>query len=125
MPYALEETSNWGMNMQKLKSAVDIARKQGKAVRGLVFINPGNPTGQCLRWVVEWVGDVRGQCVFVLVGHDYLLCTCVVQGAVVSSTGRSAVNNSGIDMAWCSRAWHGKVRLSTWRVNTRTICTAL
>jgi glutamate--glyoxylate aminotransferase len=50
VPYALEETSNWGMNMQKLKSAVDIARKQGKAVRGLVFINPGNPTGQCLSY---------------------------------------------------------------------------
>ncbi len=31
-----------------MKSAVDEARRKGTAVRAIVFINPGNPTGQCL-----------------------------------------------------------------------------
>lgn len=50
VPYMLDEAQNWGMNMKNLKETVSTARKQGKAVRGLVFINPGNPTGQCLSY---------------------------------------------------------------------------
>jgi glutamate--glyoxylate aminotransferase len=38
------------MDMDSLKQAVSKARSEGKCVRGLVFINPGNPTGQCLTY---------------------------------------------------------------------------
>lgn len=31
-----------------VQSKLDAATAAGKRVRGLVFINPGNPTGQCL-----------------------------------------------------------------------------
>ena len=31
-----------------MQSKLDAAAAEGKRVRGLVFINPGNPTGQCL-----------------------------------------------------------------------------
>ena len=48
MPYFLDETKNWALSIESLKSAVKQARLEGKHVRGLVFINPGNPTGQCL-----------------------------------------------------------------------------
>jgi hypothetical protein len=48
VPYLLDERNGWAMNMSELKRAVDEAREEGKHVRGLVFINPGNPTGQCL-----------------------------------------------------------------------------
>ena len=34
------------MNIAALKKTVDEQRRSGLAVRGLVFINPGNPTGQ-------------------------------------------------------------------------------
>jgi len=48
VPYSLDEGQNWGLSMESLKSAVAKARSEGIMVRGMVFINPGNPTGQCL-----------------------------------------------------------------------------
>jgi len=46
--YYLDEPSGWQFKMDELKRSVNKARKAGKDVRALVFINPGNPTGQCL-----------------------------------------------------------------------------
>lgn len=34
--------------MKSMREAVEAARSHGTAVRAIVFINPGNPTGQCL-----------------------------------------------------------------------------
>ncbi|CAM6105648.1 unnamed protein product [Calypogeia fissa] len=48
VPYYLDESSNWGLDVSDMKANVAAARKKGITVRGLVFINPGNPTGQCL-----------------------------------------------------------------------------
>ncbi|ORX46101.1 PLP-dependent transferase [Hesseltinella vesiculosa] len=48
VPYYLEESHNWGLNVDELKEAVHKARADGTDVRALVIINPGNPTGQCL-----------------------------------------------------------------------------
>jgi hypothetical protein len=42
----LDEGRNWALDMASLRNAVSNARRAGKAVRGLVFINPGNPTGE-------------------------------------------------------------------------------
>jgi hypothetical protein len=46
IPYMLDEGRNWALDMASLRNAVSNARRAGKAVRGLVFINPGNPTGE-------------------------------------------------------------------------------
>lgn len=46
--YYLDEPSGWQFNVEELRRSVRQARKEGKDVRALVFINPGNPTGQCL-----------------------------------------------------------------------------
>jgi len=48
VPYYLTEEENWGMNIDELQRSVTEARRKGITPRGLVFINPGNPTGQCL-----------------------------------------------------------------------------
>lgn len=48
LPYYLDEENGWALNINELKSALDGARAEGKSVRALVVINPGNPTGQCL-----------------------------------------------------------------------------
>jgi hypothetical protein len=48
LPYNLDEKRGWALSIDSLKASVAAARAAGKAVRGLVFINPGNPTGQCL-----------------------------------------------------------------------------
>nr|AAZ43368.1 AlaT1 [Vitis labrusca] len=48
VPYYLEETANWGLDVNNLHSSVAAARSKGITVRAMVIINPGNPTGQCL-----------------------------------------------------------------------------
>ncbi|KAF5945152.1 hypothetical protein HYC85_015380 [Camellia sinensis] len=48
VPYYLEETANWGLDINNLRESVVQARFKGITVRAMVIINPGNPTGQCL-----------------------------------------------------------------------------
>ncbi|VFQ75967.1 unnamed protein product [Cuscuta campestris] len=48
VPYYLEETSNWGLDIKDLHHSVAEARSKGLTIRAMVIINPGNPTGQCL-----------------------------------------------------------------------------
>ncbi|KAJ6890150.1 hypothetical protein NC651_023831 [Populus alba x Populus x berolinensis] len=48
VPYYLEETENWGLDVNNLRQSVAQARYKGITVKAMVIINPGNPTGQCL-----------------------------------------------------------------------------
>ncbi|CAI5959553.1 unnamed protein product [Closterium sp. NIES-64] len=48
VPYYLDESQGWGLDMAELKQSCEDARQKGTEVRCLVFINPGNPTGNCL-----------------------------------------------------------------------------
>lgn len=48
VPYYLEETANWGLDINNLQDAIRQATFKGITVRAMVIINPGNPTGQCL-----------------------------------------------------------------------------
>eukprot|EP00602_Paraphysomonas_sp_CaronLab_P004193 CAMPEP_0185026592 /NCGR_PEP_ID=MMETSP1103-20130426/10948_1 /TAXON_ID=36769 /ORGANISM="Paraphysomonas bandaiensis, Strain Caron Lab Isolate" /LENGTH=488 /DNA_ID=CAMNT_0027560227 /DNA_START=1 /DNA_END=1467 /DNA_ORIENTATION=+ len=46
--YYLDEDTTWSLDMDILRSSLAAARAKGITVRALVYINPGNPTGQCL-----------------------------------------------------------------------------
>ncbi|PKA64024.1 Alanine aminotransferase 2, mitochondrial [Apostasia shenzhenica] len=48
VPYYLDEATGWGLEVSELKKQLEDARSKGLAVRALVVINPGNPTGQVL-----------------------------------------------------------------------------
>ncbi|GMH33360.1 hypothetical protein BSKO_01194 [Bryopsis sp. KO-2023] len=48
--YYLDEDKGWGMDLEEIRKQANDARTQGKAVRALAYINPGNPTGQCLTY---------------------------------------------------------------------------
>ncbi|XP_010682426.2 glutamate--glyoxylate aminotransferase 2 [Beta vulgaris subsp. vulgaris] len=48
VPYYLEETANWGLDINNLRDSIRQATFKGITVRAMVIINPGNPTGQCL-----------------------------------------------------------------------------
>ena len=48
MPYYLDESNNWGCNINILNTSLQLAKEQGICIRALVIINPGNPTGQIL-----------------------------------------------------------------------------
>lgn len=46
VPYYLNESAGWGLELSDLKQQLQSARAAGTNVRALVVINPGNPTGQ-------------------------------------------------------------------------------
>lgn len=48
VPYYLDEDKGWALDMAEMRRSLEEARSKGICVRALVFINPGNPTGQCL-----------------------------------------------------------------------------
>ncbi|XP_031500023.1 glutamate--glyoxylate aminotransferase 2 [Nymphaea colorata] len=48
VPYYLEESANWSLDIKNLYQSITEARRRGVTVRAMVIINPGNPTGQCL-----------------------------------------------------------------------------
>uniref|UniRef100_A0A7S0H5X6 Aminotransferase class I/classII large domain-containing protein n=1 Tax=Amorphochlora amoebiformis TaxID=1561963 RepID=A0A7S0H5X6_9EUKA len=46
--YTLAENKGWGTSIEDVQRAYDEATAKGIKVKGIVVINPGNPTGQCL-----------------------------------------------------------------------------
>ena len=46
--YYLNEEKGWALDVEELRQSLRTAQSKGIVVRALVFINPGNPTGQCL-----------------------------------------------------------------------------
>lgn len=48
VPYYLDEDNRWSLNINELQKRYDEAVSRGIRMRALVYINPGNPTGQCL-----------------------------------------------------------------------------
>lgn len=48
VPYALDEAGGWRLSRARLEEAIARARAQGVRCRGIVVINPGNPTGAVL-----------------------------------------------------------------------------
>ncbi|KAL5211131.1 hypothetical protein ABZP36_006754 [Zizania latifolia] len=53
VPYYLDESSGWGLEISELKKQLEDARSKGIAVRALVVINPGNPTGQVCSYMYD------------------------------------------------------------------------
>jgi len=48
LPYYLDERHGWSLDVAALRASCEAARGEGRCVRALCVINPGNPTGQCL-----------------------------------------------------------------------------
>lgn len=48
IPYYLDEEKGWGMNVEELERAYQRGVDHGATIKGIVVINPGNPTGQVL-----------------------------------------------------------------------------
>ena len=47
-PYYMDEDNGWQLSVEKMEKALDESEKEGKNVKALVIINPGNPTGSIL-----------------------------------------------------------------------------
>lgn len=48
VPYYLDESSDWSTSLKEIENALESAQRDSIAVRALVIINPGNPTGALL-----------------------------------------------------------------------------
>lgn len=48
IPYYLDESQNWSLDVADVKQKIDKAQREGINIRCIVVINPGNPTGQVL-----------------------------------------------------------------------------
>ncbi|KAF9559767.1 alanine aminotransferase [Agrocybe pediades] len=48
IPYYLDEANGWSTSIDSIEEALEKAREDGTVARGLVIINPGNPTGALL-----------------------------------------------------------------------------
>ncbi|GAA6043938.1 hypothetical protein JCM8097_000912 [Rhodosporidiobolus ruineniae] len=48
VPYFLQEQKDWGLDINDVKRNIEKARHEGTVLKGMVVINPGNPTGNCL-----------------------------------------------------------------------------
>ena len=44
----MDEDNGWQLSVEKMERALEEAEKEGKNVKALVIINPGNPTGSIL-----------------------------------------------------------------------------
>jgi alanine transaminase len=47
-PYYLNESKGWQLDLEELESSIKKARSEGKNIKSIVIINPGNPTGSIL-----------------------------------------------------------------------------
>ena len=58
-PYYLDEESGWQLDIKELERAIESTKAQGKNVKAIVVINPGNPTGaifsfQTIKKIIEF-----------------------------------------------------------------------
>jgi alanine transaminase len=73
--YYLEESSGWQSKLESLKQTVQKARDDGKVVRAIVVINPGNPTGQVLdRETQEGIVKLCAEENLVLIADEVYQC---------------------------------------------------
>ena len=80
VPYYLDESKDWGTDLEAIKSAHKKAVDEGIDVRAIVIINPGNPTGASLseddiKAVVEFAAQEK-----LVVMADEVYQTNVFQG---------------------------------------------
>ncbi|KAK4219951.1 mitochondrial putative alanine aminotransferase [Rhypophila decipiens] len=64
VPYYLDESKNWGTDVDTIKESYESAKAAGIDVRAIVIINPGNPTGASLseediRNVIEFASQEK------------------------------------------------------------------
>ena len=93
VPYYLDESRGWGVRMSDLKQQLDGARSKGVNVRGLLVINPSNPTGHC-GFTVHWLVIVK--CIF----NSHLDLKCLKNPNaivfIIGSCGGKSAWNCGI-----------------------------
>lgn len=71
--YYLDESKNWGLNMQEVRRALEEGRKVSYP-RAIVVINPGNPTGQVLTKenIIEIIKFAYDEKLFIFADEVYM-----------------------------------------------------
>ena len=98
VPYYLDETAGWQCTVQKLQEQLAQARGEGKEVRAMVVINPGNPTGQVLdRDTQEAIIRFCKQEALLLVADEVYQCCIYAEGKEFHSF-KKVLREMGPDM---------------------------
>jgi len=80
-------TGVWSVRVEEIQLALDEARARGVNPRGLVIINPGNPTGQCMS-----LDEVRAILAFAAREGLVLMADEVYQANVYNTAGAAKTN---------------------------------
>jgi len=71
VPYFLDENADWSASLDSIEAAVIKARGDGLAVRAIVIINPGNPTGHCFsRECIDGIIALAAKYAFVVLADE-------------------------------------------------------
>lgn len=81
-PYYLNESRGWQLDIEELERAHAESKKQGKNIKAIVIINPGNPTGSILNTetiqkVIEF--SVRNKLVVIADEVNFILFRFIVR----------------------------------------------
>lgn len=114
--YYLEEKSGWQSKLESLKQTVQQARDNGKVVRAIVVINPGNPTGQVLdREIQEGIVKLCAEENLVLIADEVYQCNVYTEKKkfhsfkqVVMDMGKAAKTVPLISMNSISKGFFGE-----------------
>jgi len=90
VPYYLDEESGWSLDVNELQRSLDESKSKGILTRALVFINPGNPTGQCL--TEENIRDLIQFCH----RNRLILCADEVYQENIYNTSRPFISARGV-----------------------------
>eukprot|EP00040_Diaphanoeca_grandis_P034342 m.212661 g.212661 ORF g.212661 m.212661 type:complete len:482 (+) comp33132_c2_seq2:166-1611(+) len=106
VPYYLDESTGWGLNVEELKRALDDSEKYGITVKAICVINPGNPTGQNLTKenLVEIVEFAKEHDLTVLADEVYQT-NVYLEGDTFTSMRKALSESSGADSV-CMASFH-------------------
>jgi alanine transaminase len=73
----LNESSGWQLDLKELERAYEKSVKEGKKIKAIVVINPGNPTGSILNGdTIKNVIEFAVKNKLVVVADEVVICLC-------------------------------------------------
>ncbi len=114
VPYYLDEDNDWQLSRKMLQDALDKAKSEGTNVRGIVVINPGNPTGSVLdKQNVAMIVDFARENDLAIIADEVYQENIYAQGAEFVSFARVLSEKNADDVSLfslhsCSKGFLGE-----------------
>lgn len=112
--YYMDEDQDWRLSRAKLDEALEQAKKEGTRVKGIVVINPGNPTGSVLdEQNVDMIIDFARENNVAILADEVYQENIYAQGAKFFSFAKAMARKSVTDVSLfsfhsCSKGFLGE-----------------